>query len=616
MNADEARDKLMDLLYGELDDAERRAVEERIRQTPELQEEYRKLRIARSALAVHRAGEPATAPQVKIGGPIAARLRLRTLRRASALTAAAAILIAMGLWLLGGGELPPAIAESLPPQIERTGVSLTILSTPEDRPGYAMPTQPAYPMPVQRKLRGRYAGWGGLTLVRDQRIVRNLPAGETAVRFTDVPAGILPDTVRLRSLDHPGGLAVLEQNYQYDLASAAAVLKRHIDKTVTVTLKDGGGPASGKLLSFDERTLVIAPEGEGPRTITRDQVKAIVFEKLPEGLLTRPTLVWDLKNAGARRQRFEVAYLTSGLTWRADYLVKLHLAKGKPAARRDEKAEMDYPEIFDAADLVGYATVTNNSGVSFADAQLKLLAGDVNLIRDEIETLPLNRLIQRDGGGGGGSQFQEKSFFEYHLYTLGRATTLRSAETKQIELVTAGPIKLRRAYVYDRRANATAARVVSEFKNAKANGLGKPLPKGVVRLYAPDPDGQEAYISQTTIDHTPINEKVRLPWGYAFDIACSAKKTGYRKEGTTVHESWEYRLRNHKDYDVTITVIVRVPHSTFQADCDLPWRVREVGIVEIDAPVKANAAVTVKFSCSYDTMGGGGLRSPHQERKE
>ncbi|HUU60107.1 MAG TPA: hypothetical protein VMZ50_11230, partial [Phycisphaerae bacterium] len=282
MNADEARDKLMDLLYGELDDAERRAVEERIRQTPELQEEYRKLQIARSALAVHRAGKPAAAPRVKIAEPAAGRLRLRIFRRPSALAAAAAaILIAMGLWLLGGRDSPPAIAASLPPQIERTGVSLTILSTPEDRPGYAMP--------VQRKLRGRYAGWGGLALVRDQRIVRNLPAGRTVVRFTDVPAGILPDTVRLRSLDHPGGLAVLEQNYQYDLASAAAVLKRHVDKPVTVTFKKGGRPASGKLLSFDDRTLVIAPEGEGPRTITRGEVKAIVFAKLPEGLLTRPT---------------------------------------------------------------------------------------------------------------------------------------------------------------------------------------------------------------------------------------------------------------------------------------------------------------------------------------
>ncbi|KKK60577.1 hypothetical protein LCGC14_3022970, partial [marine sediment metagenome] len=360
-------------------------------------------------------------------------------------------------------------------------------------------------------------GWQGLSLVRDQRLVRNLKRGATQVRFTDVPTGILPDTVRLRSLDDADSLTILEQNYQYDLASAQTVLKRYMDRPITVDFKKGGR-VSGTLLSFDSASIVIQPAGQGPRTLTQRQVKCVILPKLPKGLLTRPTLVWELANRAGHRQQFEVAYMTTGLKWRADYVLKLHPARQAPQPKAGEM-----PQVFDSADLVGYATVTNNSGISYRDAQLKLMAGDVNLIRPE-ELESWNYGFQASsairGGGARVPQFKEKSFFEYHLYTLGRPTTLGNAETKQIELVSGAGLKLRRAYLYDRTSNATAVRVASEFKNSKANGLGKPLPKGIIRLYAPDPTGLPTYVSQTSIDHTPKNEKIRLLWGHAFDIAC------------------------------------------------------------------------------------------------
>ena len=215
--------------------------------------------------------------------------------------------------------------------------------------------------------------------------------------------------------------------------------------------------------------------------------------------------------------------------------------------------------------------------------------------------------------------FKEKSFFEYHLYTLGRRTTIRSAETKQIELVSGSGMKLRRGYVYDRQVNATAARVVSELFNSEENGLGRPLPKGVVRLCAPGPDGLQSYVSQTNIDHTPKDEKLRFNWSYAFDIACSAKQIGYRRRSTYDHyEKWQYYLRNRKDHGVTITVIARVPASTYQGNCtrggeDYPWHVRKVGWVEIDVPVKANSTTKVDFAYRYNYRTGGGLKSPHDE---
>jgi len=596
MNCDQIRPMLIDLVYDELDAAGKADVKAHVAECSACRDELAQLRVARSVLAASRADEPA---KMRIELPQSSRVR-RLLPSWAGL--AAVIAFGVFLWLSRDAVESPAVAG--PVEIRRQGLSLTILSDPENWPqrGFRAEQQ----MSVQTADH-YYRGWPGMALVRDQRIVRHLKVGRTAVRFTDVPSGIQPDTVRLRSIDAPGALTILEQNYQYDLASAEAVLKKHIDLSITVTFKDSAS-VEGTLLSFDGHTLVIQPPGDGPRNVTRQQVKAVSFAKLPKGLLTRPTLMWQLQNeADLDRQQFEVAYLTHGMTWRADYVLKLHPA---------EKIGAD-PAIVDTADLVGYATVSNNSGVTYADAQLKLMAGDVNLIRPQL--IPQKEALRPQaspGADGAAPQFQEKSFFEYHLYTLGRPTTIRDAETKQMELVSGSGIKLKRAYVYDPSVHQTAARVVSEFRNSEENGLGKPLPKGVVRLYAPDPTGLQTYASQTTIDHTPVDEKLRLPWSFAFDIVGSYTQTDYRRTGAEHAERCEYVLRNHKDHDVAITVIARVDRTTYEAECNYPWYVREVGVVEIsDVPVKANSQVTVKFSHRYNHESGGGLKSPHDQKE-
>ncbi len=606
MNCDNVREKLIDLVYDELTGDDARAVGEHILQCPQCREEYEKLQLARSALATYRAGEPkGLKPMV------------RSYRRffLGLTGVAAAILIAVGIWVFQEGTTEPAIAAG-PVEIKRLNVSLTILSEPENWPGY-YPRQWRGQMEVQMAnvplsdaqafFRHMYGGgWRGLALVRDKRIVRNIKRGVTSVRFTDVPSGILPDTVRLRSLDDPDGLTILEQNYQYDLASASAVMKRYVDKNITITFKKGEG-ASGTLLSFDAQTLVIQPKGEGPRNISRKMVKSIAFEKLPVGLLSKPTLMWQLRNQAAAKQQFEVAYLTGGLTWRADYILKLKPAKVAPKGKP--------PVVIDTADIVGYATVTNNSGVTYENAQLKLLAGDVNLIRPEIKLLRFNGAAMNESREGRESQFKEKSFFEYHLYTLGRPTTIRSAETKQIELISGSGIKMQRGYVYDPTVNPTAVRVVSEFKNSKDNGLGKPLPKGVIRLYAPDPEGVSTYVAKTSIDHTPKDEKIRLPWGFAFDIVCSVKQVDYKRRGYERYHKWRYDLRNHKGHDVTVTIIMRRPKTTYWAKCtkdgkDYPWHIREAGVWEVEVPVKANSVEKIIFEYKHNSQTGGGLKSP------
>jgi len=639
MNCDQARDKLIDLAYGELPAEAASAVEAHLRACPACAAEWRRLRLGRAAMGRHLAGEPAS--------PVVAPAQFReepARRRLPAWAsgyrrwlAAAAGFVAVVAVLAIVLNLPKALtptAQAGQVEIKRLNVSLTILSRPADWagpslnrvPNFAGPVLPLYGAPQQATYQldavnnnwdssWGVAGpvWRGLALVRDQRVVRNLAKGVTEVAFTDVPAGILPDTVRLRSLDDPDGLTILEQNYQYDLASAGAVLKRHVDRPVTVVFK-AGGQAEGNLLSFDARmaadaSLVVQPPGAGPRAIPLKGIKALRFARLPEGLRTRPTLLWQLRNAAADRQQFEVAYMTHGLSWRADYVLKL-----RPTAEAPKADQAGNPRLIDTADLVGYATVANHSGVTYADATLKLLAGDVNLIRPPTPKWEYRRNRAEDAakpGAGGG--FKEKAFFEYHLYTLGRRTTLRDRETKQIHLISGAGLKLRRAYVYDRNVHASAARVVSEFKNSEADGLGKPLPKGVVRLYAPAPDGVATYVGKTEIDHTPADEKIRLPWGHAFDIVCSARRTAYRANRADVAETWQYALRNRKAHDVTITVIVRVPRATYTFDCKRPWHIRQVGVIEIDVPVKAKGAQALTVSYRHNYASSTELKSPYDE---
>ncbi|MEI7835002.1 MAG: zf-HC2 domain-containing protein [Planctomycetota bacterium] len=625
MTCDQCRDNLMDYLYGELPEAGRQEVQDHLAACEACRAELAQLQLARSAVGRLGAAEgDAFARRCERMLPTSTG-RAVHLRRwvISAGAAAAALAMGVGVLLLQVKTVPPASAAMGPVEIKRVGVSLTILSQPENwRGGWgteAQMGQQRMEQPSQSAAQGGrgYSGgaWQGLAMVRDQRLIENLKKGRTTVRFAGVPAGILSDSVRLRGLDEPDGLTILEQNYQYDLASAGAILKKYVDKKVTVTLKDREA-ASGRLLSFDGRTLVVQPDGEGPRNVDRSQVQTVTLEKLPEGLLTQPTLVWELENRAAARQQFEVAYLTQGLAWRADYVLKLKVAAGTPG----RAGARELPEVVDTGDLVGYATVTNNSGVAYEQAELKLLAGDVNLVQPPEDIYYFygdNEIDTEKGKGKKLGEFQEKSFFEYHLYTLGRPTSLANAETKQIELVSGSGIRMRRGYVYDPQGdNPTAVRVVSEFKNAKANGLGRPLPKGVVRLYAPDPKGVDAYVSQVRIDHTPKDEKVRLAWGYAFDIAGTFTETDYNRRGDDQERTYTYQLRNHKDYDVTVTVIVRVDPSTYGARCNLPYHVREVGLVEVQVPVKANGDQTVTFTHKWNPSSGGGLKSTRDEEKE
>jgi hypothetical protein len=376
------------------------------------------------------------------------------------------------------------------------------------------------------------------------------------IRFTDVAAQIDGTSVQFKSLTDPGA-TVLEQNYEYDLVSADKLLQKYIDKQITVLTKDATR-YSGNLLSFDGNQLVIRQFGEkGDLVMVQrgDNVKDIEFGTLPEGLITKPTLVWKLATEKIGRQLVEVAYQTAGLNWQADYNAVLN-AKDT------------------GLDLGGWVTINNQSGATYKDAWLKLIAGDVRRVQPPEEYRPLGR-ARKTVAEAAAPGFEEKAFFEYHLYTLGRQTTVAQNQTKQIELLKAADVPVKKVFLYSgapqyrfygglvtdagygSEESNKKVNVVIEVKNSKENHMGMALPKGKVRLYKRDEaDAALEFIGEDQIDHTPKDETVKLHIGDAFDIVGERKRTDYKVDTSrhVITESFEIRVRNHKIEPVEVLV--------------------------------------------------------------
>jgi hypothetical protein len=347
---------------------------------------------------------------------------------------------------------------------------------------------------------------------------------------------------------------VLEQNYEFDLVSADKLLEKYIDKQLGVLTKDGSRYA-GSLLSFDANQLVIRQEAGIVMVQRGDNVKDIQFGALPEGLITKPTLVWKLATEKVGQQLIEVAYQTAGINWQADYNAILN--------PNDTKL-----------DLGGWVTINNQSGATYKDAKLKLIAGDVRRVQSQESGVPM-RMLAKSAAIMGDEGFAEKAFFEYHLYTLGRAATVAQNQTKQIELLKAAEVPVKKVFLYDGTPSSrfygglnNAAdygsqdsnkkiNVVVEVKNSKENNLGMALPKGKMRLYKRDEaDGSLEFIGEDEIDHTPKDETIKLHIGDAFDIVGERKRTNYKIDAAShvITESFETRIRNHKTEPVEVLV--------------------------------------------------------------
>ena len=385
---------------------------------------------------------------------------------------------------------------------------------------------------------------GNLGLVKDVREVR-LGSGSRQVQFMDVAALIDPTSVHLKSLTDPKGLKILEQNYEYDLLSSQKLMEKYVGRKVR--LYQGNG-------SYLEATLLST---NGPVYDINGQIYMghhgnIVLPSLPENLVSKPTLVWLLRNQTTAPQRIEASYLTSGMTWKADYVMILNAAD-------------------DRADLSGWVTLDNRSGATYKDAALKLVAGDVHRAADRDR---LGRVLE----GAAKAQdvpasraFASEGFFEYHLYTLDGRTTVKDNQTKQLSLMAADGVPVAKQLIYygardyyrtsyGQPISNQKVSVFLEIANSQANNLGLPLPKGKVRVYKADKSGSQQFIGEDWIDHTPKDERVKIKMGEAFDVVGERVQKDWKKIGWGLYEvEWEISLRNHKKEDVTVTVFEPMP---------------------------------------------------------
>jgi len=429
-----------------------------------------------------------------------------------------------------------------------------------------------------------------LGLVRETRHL-TLPPGRIALRFADVTAQIRPETVHLASLTAPASLRILEQNYQYDLLNPAKLLDKFVGKEITLVLRryqnntENFEPVQATLLSNNGGQVWRI---NGQIVINPTNITEMRFPDLPKNLVATPTLVWDLENRESGSQNIEASYLTAGMNWRADYVLLVNADDTK-------------------GDLQGWVTLTNNSGSTFEDARLQLVAGDVNRVSNQRDYALAGAMMRKEASSE--SQFQEQGFFEYHMYTLQRPTTIRESETKQVSLLEAAGFDVKKEFVvngqryyysnYNNPGQPIKEKVgvYVQFRNAQQNKLGMPLPAGTVRLYKKDDKGNQQFIGEDRIDHTPKDEDVRVKVGDAFDIVAERKQIDYKVivSGHMYEYAYEIKFRNHKDGP--ITVVVNEPiggdwemvSSTFEAKKTAAFA------AQFNVPVAKDGEVTLSY---------------------
>ena len=361
--------------------------------------------------------------------------------------------------------------------------------------------------------------------------------GVNRIEFTDVASAIDPTSVNFKCLSAPGGVSILEQNYEYDLVNSQSLLKRYLEKDITVFLKgsgaDTGSEITGKLLASVGNDLILKSEGGGIEIVSKDMVEQISLKQLTGNLVTKPTLIWlaDAKEKGSQLCR--VTYTTGRINWKADYSAVLN----------DDETKLDFS---------GWVTIDNKSGATYTDAGVKLIAGDVR--RAKMARPPMREM--RLGVAAADSGFAEKTFGEYHMYTLGRKSTINNNQVKQIEFITpAMEVPARKVYVYERASQPGKIQVKIEFDNKKESGLGIALPMGKIRVFKRDPadEGLE-FLGEDRIDHTPAKEKLKLYIGNAFDVVPEYTLVDSKVARRRKTETHKIELRNRKSRSVTVNI--------------------------------------------------------------
>ncbi|MGB7217515.1 MAG: hypothetical protein WBD07_01795 [Vicinamibacterales bacterium] len=427
-----------------------------------------------------------------------------------------------------------------------------------------------------------------IALVRDVRNIQ-LPRGIFDLRFMDIAATVNPATVHFRSLTEPSRVSVLEQNYEYDLLEPEKLLRKYVGRDVTlVRIRQQGGATreeavTARLLSYNN-----APVWQiGNEIVTGLHADSIRFPELPDNLYARPTLIWSLENGGAARHRVETSYLAGKLAWSADYVLTV--------ARGDKVGDID-----------GWVTLTNASGTSFRNAKLQLVAGDLNRVRQVIGRMADQMRAERAVAAS--APMAQEAFSDYHLYTLGRKTTINNNETKQVSMLGGTGIPIRKRYVVDGQAfyyrNAQhpgaplkdVVQVYYQFKNEERSGLGMPMPAGVVRVYQTDSTGGVQFVGEDRIDHTPKDETLNVKIGNAFDVIAERKQIDFEKMASNVYEvEYEVTLRNHKTTGITVEVNEPIGGTWRLLQSTHSWTKTDAWAAQFNVPVAADATSVLRY---------------------
>lgn len=457
----------------------------------------------------------------------------------------------------------------------------------------------------------------------------DLEAGENEVRMTDVTALMEPDSVILRDLRDPDAIRILEQNYIGETLSEGYLLSQYEGKTLTFqstnpatgeqvlrqgrVIRSGYIPRSpGWRLGGGGRQFAPAPGDSSPIVEVDGRIQFFLpgrplFEGLGDDAILEPTLLWSLWSGGGGRHDLEMSYLTGGLRWEATY-------------------NLVAPEEGDLFDMIGWVTLTNRSGTRFTDARLKLMAGDVSKLKKMPAKRAMDAMVLAEGAMAAPPVVTEKAFDEYHLYTLQRPTTLRNREVKQVEFCRGNGVPGSRFYIYDGaqvqfrgggdrasyRSNPTYGTqsntkvfAMLEFENSEAAGLGLPLPRGTIKIYRTDEDGGREFIGENSIDHTPADETVRLFLGNVFDLVGERKQVDFQvdRDRRTASESFEIKVRNHKDDPVEVRVVERLYRwATWKVpESSDPFERSDARTIEfrVDIPADGEKVVTYRVNYSW-----------------
>jgi len=420
-----------------------------------------------------------------------------------------------------------------------------------------------------------------LGVIKDIRTI-DIKSGKSQIAITDVAQYIDPTSVHIKLNGE-----VTEQNYQYDLISLDKILQKYIDKEMQL-IGENNEFIEGKLLSAFSGQIVLEKKEGGLVMLPNLSRYRLSVGELPEGLITKPTLLWIVNSNSSGKQDVEISYQTGGMNWHTEYVAVLN----------ENDTELD---------LNSWVSVENTSGTTYKNAKLKLVAGDVNLVKDMFIQKGRQEMYDMVNKSVSEPQFQEKEFFEYHIYDLQRPTTISNNETKQISLFEAADVKAVKKYFYrsgssygyNNPTTTGKVSVVVEFENKESNNMGMPMPKGKVRMYKSDGKSLE-FIGEDMVDHTPKNEKVKLKIGDAFDIVVEEVQTENKKITDRVYEqAYEIKIKNRKNEDITVEIerylgvyweIISTSHT---------YEKKDAQNITFKIPVKKDDESLLKFKVRY-----------------